>query len=100
MSASSTPNPFSNIVNQALLQYTVAFQAGQTIPPSPADFQANLTQQLNAYNKNWPASADPMDQATLQAAVTAYGVIYGAILSMPLPSNPTPEYQGWYEGTH
>lgn len=96
----TTPNPFSNIINQLLLQYTVAFQAGQTIPPTPAAFEKNLTEQLKSYNRNWPGSADPADQQRLQDALVTYETIYAAILSMPLPNNPTPEYQGWYEGTH
>ena len=96
----TTPNPFSNIINQLLLQYTVAFQAGQTVPPTPDEFEKNLTTQLKAYNRNWPDSADVVDQDRLATALSAYEAVYGAILSMPLPSNPTDEYKGWYEGTH
>ena len=99
--AQTTDNKFSTIINQALLQYTVAFQAGQTLAPEPADFENNLTQQLRAWDKNWPDSADDADQQRVDDAVTAYTSIYNeVILALPLPNNPTDAYQSWYDGAH
>lgn len=96
----TTPFKFSTIINQALLQYTVAFQAGQTIPPTPDEFEENLTEQLNAWNKNWPDSIDEQNKDLLANALTAYASVYAAILSLPLPSNPAEDYQAWYDSTH
>jgi hypothetical protein len=92
--------PFTEIIAQHVLQYTRAFQAGQTIPPTVDEFRKSLEVEAKAFGIGFPDSIYASDVKAIDVAVSLYSMVYGQILNLSLPENPTPEYRAWYESTH
>lgn len=95
--------PFSEIINQHVWQYSKErLQPGQSIiPPTVEEFQTSLVEEAVGFGINFPGTADSIqDIANINQAVEDYKVRYVEILALPLPSNPTPEWQTWYDATH
>lgn len=98
--AGTTPNPFKNLIDQALTQATALYQWGYAVPIAPKQFMDNLLEEAKAYGINWPDSASRDTYMQITAATIEYAVFYGQLLTRPMPDNPTEEFAAWYESVH
>lgn len=79
------------------------FQPGYTVPAyTPEQFPKEL--QGEAINwKNFGGSWEQSDEAINEiifSASQAYKSWFAQILKLPLPQNPLPEYEAWFNSTH
>ena len=94
---------FSSVVQQYWDADVTRFQPGYTVPNhTPDQFGAELQGEAanwKAFGGTW-AEPDEAIAEMVFAAGSAYKSWYTKILKLPLPMNPLPEYEAWYNANH
>ena len=94
---------FASVIQQYWGADVTRFQPGYTVPNHTPD---QFTAELQGEQKNWKdfggTWTEPDEQIAdmIFAASNAYKVFYAQIVKLPLPSNPLPEYEAWYNSVH
>lgn len=101
MALQTSFRPFGDIIMQYRLGYIYCFQEGNSVPATPALFQSNLQAEAKMFAAVFPGTPITAGEvAEMNALIQQYQGFYLKLLSDPEPSNPSPEYDAWYQSTH
>lgn len=83
-------------------QYVTRYQAGYTVPITPEAFKKALEGEQTAgpkFGYDWTETPEVVADLIFQSLI-AYIQVYGTYIQAPLPSNPLPEFEAWFNSTH